>query len=115
MQSAADRDDWVEIVWDKISDNHTHNFNKYGTNIITNFDVSYDYNSSMHYSRKAFSIDGSDTIIPLQDSPDNPAVLGQRDGLSKKDIEKIEKMYCERPHANKAEKWLYSSLSRLFG
>ena len=65
MQSASERDDWVEIVWDKITEGTQNNFVKYSENVITNYGVDYDYGSVMHYPAVAFSIDGSATIIPL--------------------------------------------------
>jgi Astacin (Peptidase family M12A) len=32
---------------------------------VSDFGVGYDYNSVMHYSRKAFSKNGEDTLTPL--------------------------------------------------
>ena len=46
---------------------HEHNFNKYGTNFVTTFGTPYDYNSVMHYSRRAFSKNGQNTIVALSD------------------------------------------------
>ena len=46
----------------------------------------------MHYGKTAFSIDGSDTIIPLK--PLNGQVMGQRVAMSSNDIERINMMYC---------------------
>lgn len=66
MQSATDRDEFVQIVWDKIISGLEYNFDKYEANYISHFEVPYDYGSVMHYPRKAFSIDGSDTIIPIK-------------------------------------------------
>lgn len=64
MQSSSDRDDYVRIVWDGIIDNQKHNFNKYDTSVVTGFNVTYDYESIMHYSAYAFSKNGLATIIP---------------------------------------------------
>lgn len=96
QQSSSDRDEFVKIIWENILDGHERNFYKYEDTEETNFGVSYDYNSIMHYSRYAFSKDGSDTIEPLQ----NATGLGQRDGFSKKDLIKLNKMYeasCNQP------------------
>lgn len=79
-------------MFDKIQDGTSFNFDAYGSNIITNFGVEYDYGSVMHYGKTAFSIDGTDTIIPLKDLKGE--VMGQRQRLSKSDIERINKMYC---------------------
>ena len=46
----------------------------------------------MHYGKTAFSIDGSDTIVPLK--PLNGQVMGQRLRMSENDIQRINMMYC---------------------
>jgi len=84
MQSATERDEYVEIVWDKIQTGTEGNFNTYAANVITNHVVEYDYGSVMHYSRTAFSTDGSDTIVALREL--NGEVMGQRTRISDKDI-----------------------------
>lgn len=95
QQSATERDEYVKIVWNKIEEGTEFNFDAYGTNIISNFGVEYDYGSVMHYGKTAFSIDGTDTIIPLKDLKGE--TMGQRLKLSKNDIERINKMYCDAP------------------
>lgn len=95
QQAASERDEYVKIVWDKIEAGTEFNFDAYGSNIISNFDVEYDYGSVMHYGKTAFSIDGSDTIVALKDL--KGATMGQRLRLSENDIERINKMYCEEP------------------
>ncbi|CAO1442387.1 unnamed protein product [Diamesa tonsa] len=92
MQSATERDEYVEIVYDKIQQGMEHNFNIYGAAMINNFGVEYDYGSMMHYGKTAFSVDGSDTIVPLK--PLNGQVMGQRLRMSENDIERINMMYC---------------------
>nr|XP_032295602.1 zinc metalloproteinase nas-7 isoform X1 [Drosophila virilis] len=89
QQSATERDEYVKINWENILDGHAHNFNKYARTHITNFGVEYDYQSVMHYSSLAFSKNGKATIEPL----DPYASLGQRRGLSDKDISKLNEMY----------------------
>jgi hypothetical protein len=75
-QSREDRDTFVTIHWDKIQPGFEHNFNQH---ITDGDDVgAYDYGSIMHYPRDAFSVDGSDTITPV----DPTAQIGQRNGLS---------------------------------
>ncbi len=79
-QSREDRDAFVTIHWDKIQPGFEHNFNQH---ITDGDDVGpYDYGSIMHYPRDAFSIDGSDTITPV----DPAATIGQRTALSPGDI-----------------------------
>ena len=50
----------------------------------------YDYESLLHYGSLAFSANGEAT---LQARDDPMRVLGQTDGLSRKDIEKVNKLY----------------------
>lgn len=65
QHSAPDRDDFVEIVWDNIADGRENNFNKYNESYVSQFNVTYDYDSVMHYSSKAFSKNGNNTIQTL--------------------------------------------------
>lgn len=92
MQSATERDEYVQIVWDKIQSGTETNFDAYGSDYITNYNVEYDYGSVMHYPKTAFSIDGSDTIIPQKDL--GGLTMGQRLRLSTKDIARVNRMYC---------------------
>lgn len=86
-QSRQDRDSFVTIHWDKIIPGYENNFTQH---ITDGDDVgAYEYGSLMHYPRDAFSIDGSDTITPL-----NPnAQIGQRNGLSSGDIATVNSIY----------------------
>lgn len=79
MQSASNRDDFVAINWENIQENHKNNFNKYNDSYVDHFGSSYDYNSIMHYSKKAFSKNGNPTIVALKN---DTAKLGQRLGFS---------------------------------
>ncbi|XP_063698168.1 zinc metalloproteinase nas-4-like [Culicoides brevitarsis] len=89
MQSSFDRDDYVEIKWENLWPGTEHNFEKYNSSVVTGFGVPYDYNSVMHYGPLDFSINGLQTIVPR----DPNANIGQRTGLSRRDIEKINRMY----------------------
>lgn len=90
MQSTYDRDDYVVVLRENMQEGTEHNFNKYDKDFVSDFGITYDYNSVMHYSKFGFSIDGeSPTIVPK----DPYAQIGQRVGLSRKDIEKINRMY----------------------
>ncbi|XP_055588959.1 seminal metalloprotease 1-like [Uranotaenia lowii] len=88
MQSASNRDKYVRIQWKNIKKGHRHNFIKYGFSAVSDFGTPYDYASLMHYPPKSFSKNGRRTIVPLKD-----VVIGQRKGLSKIDIIKLNKMY----------------------
>lgn len=87
-QSREDRNSWVRINTANIEAGREHNFNQH----INDGDDHgpYDYNSIMHYDRFAFSSNGLPTIEPI-----NPAtaVIGQRTGLSSRDIDTVENIY----------------------
>lgn len=89
QQSSSNRDEYVKINWENISEGKEYNFSKYNTTFITSFGVDYDYGSIMHYSGKAFSKNGEPTIEPLI----NGTTLGQRKQLSESDVLKLNKMY----------------------
>lgn len=93
MQSATERDEFVEIIWDKIQPGMENNFNVYAVNVITQHGVEYDYGSVMHYPRTAFSIDGSDTILARKDL--NGEAMGQTVRMSEKDILRLNRAYCD--------------------
>uniref|UniRef100_A0A8C4RWE9 Metalloendopeptidase n=1 Tax=Erpetoichthys calabaricus TaxID=27687 RepID=A0A8C4RWE9_ERPCA len=89
----SDRDLYVEIIWEYISEDEVQNFEKQDTN---NLGTPYDYSSVMHYSNYAFTnVSGMATIVPI---PDPTVPIGQRQGLSPIDIERINLLYtCNRP------------------
>ncbi|XP_065341775.1 hatching enzyme 1.2-like [Cloeon dipterum] len=86
-QSRTDRNQHVNILWSNITPGREGNFDIRDS---TAFGVTYDYASVMHYSSKAFSSNGLPTIQTI-----NPAgaSIGQRNGFSQKDIQKINAMY----------------------
>ncbi|KAF5271849.1 hypothetical protein FQA39_LY07989 [Lamprigera yunnana] len=88
QQSATERDDYVTINWENIEEGKAYNFDKYGTDYITSYGLTYDYKSIMHYERKAFSKNGGDTITPHEN-----VEIGIYENLSDIDIEKISKMF----------------------
>jgi len=90
MQSATDRDEYVIIHWNNIQAGKEINFDKRTTSEITDFGVPYDYDSVMHYSANAFARKkGLITIEPK----DPNAKIGQRNGFSTRDLEKLAIMY----------------------
>jgi hypothetical protein len=85
-QSREDRDQFVTINWQNILQAQAHNFNQH---ITDGDDVgAYDYHSVMHYPRWAFSSNGQDTIVPIQN-----VEIGQREGLSPGDCLAVRTMY----------------------
>ncbi len=86
-QSRDDRDSFVTIYLENVISGMEHNFNQH---INDGQDVGfYDYDSIMHYPRKAFSKNGLDTIVPR----DPNVQIGQRNGLSTKDIQAVDFLY----------------------
>lgn len=88
-QSSAIRDNYIAVIEENIEPGKEFNFKKYSASVVSDYDVGYDYDSCLHYRPGAFSVNGLDTIVPL----DRSASIGQRTGLSKKDIDKINIMY----------------------
>uniref|UniRef100_A0A182Q180 Metalloendopeptidase n=1 Tax=Anopheles farauti TaxID=69004 RepID=A0A182Q180_9DIPT len=89
QQSASDRDEFVDIIWENIEKGTENNFNIYTDSVVTDFGVRYDYGSVMHYGATAFSINGQRTIVPK----DPNATIGQRLSMSERDISKLNWMY----------------------
>jgi hypothetical protein len=88
-QCRADRDQNVRIAYEHILSDYESQFTQlFGAGQDRGV---YDYDSIMHYPRRAFSKDGQDTIIPV-----NPgANIGQRNGLSVGDIKGLSETYAE--------------------
>jgi astacin len=86
-QSRNDRDDYVDVRFENIYRGYEHNFQIQSSN---GEDIGeYDYASIMHYPSWAFSKNGEDTIVPLQDGVE----IGQRTHLSDGDLDSIAQMY----------------------
>ncbi|CAG5852169.1 unnamed protein product [Menidia menidia] len=87
-QTRSDRDNYVRINWNNIIQSSAYNFHKHNTN---NLNTPYDYSSIMHYGRTAFSVGyGRETITPI---PNRNVAIGQRRGLSRWDIQRINLLY----------------------
>lgn len=85
-QSRADRDVFVDVLYENIQPSMAFNFDKH---VDDGEDMGeYDYGSIMHYPRWAFSKNGKDTIVPHGNQE-----IGQRKALSDGDITAIEYMY----------------------
>ncbi|XP_069805663.1 embryonic protein UVS.2-like [Dendropsophus ebraccatus] len=84
----SDRDDYITIMYQYISEGKRANFNKADTN---NLGLKYDYGSVMHYDRYAFTnTSGQPTIVP---KPDPNVTIGESNGLSPLDVAKINRLY----------------------
>ncbi|XP_073727834.1 meprin A subunit beta isoform X2 [Misgurnus anguillicaudatus] len=94
-QSRSDRDDYVSIIWDRITEGKEHNFNKYNDTTSSALNVPYDYGSMMHYSKKAFQNGTESTIVTK--IPAFSDVIGQRMEFSDSDVLKLNRLYnCTR-------------------
>ncbi|EDV99287.1 seminal metalloprotease 1 [Drosophila grimshawi] len=91
QQCSPNRDDFVQIVEENISEGKEKNFLKYDYDVVGDFDVAYDYGSILHYGPKAFSKNGKETIIALH--PDGKSEMGQRTVLSPADVTRLNTMY----------------------
>jgi hypothetical protein len=86
-QSREDRNKFVTVKPENVIDGLVHNFDQH---ISDGDDLgSYDYGSIMHYPRNAFSKNGQDTIVPTKAG----AAIGQRNGLSARDIAAVKLLY----------------------
>lgn len=92
-QSSPDRDKFVKIKYENILDGKAQNFRKYSSQIVSNFNSPYDFDSIMHYNRRTFSKNGHDTIETLD--PKNMKRIGQRRNMSARDAALIRNMYCQ--------------------
>ncbi|XP_059197329.1 meprin A subunit beta [Centropristis striata] len=90
-QSRADRDDYVNIMWDRIEPGKEHNFKTYDDTVSSSLGVPYDYGSVMHYSKTSFNIASDPTIVTK--IPHFMDVIGQRMGFSASDLTKLNRLY----------------------
>ncbi|GBP54866.1 Zinc metalloproteinase nas-14 [Eumeta japonica] len=101
-QSRPERDDYVDIRYNNIKPGSELNFKKADQKETADFGVTYDYNSVMHYSEYAFSRNGQKTIEPKVGG----VKLGQREGLSRGDVRKLNNMYnCKKDLPLIDKKW----------
>ncbi|CAH2093761.1 unnamed protein product [Euphydryas editha] len=109
-QSRPERDDFVKVKYENIKSGSENNFRKEDTKRSNDFGISYDYNSVMHYSEYAFSKNSKKTIEPMISG----VTLGQREGLSRSDVKKINNMYnCKKDEPQTG--WVGSIWQSLFG
>ncbi|XP_060662476.1 seminal metalloprotease 1-like [Drosophila nasuta] len=91
QQCSPNRDEFVKVIEENITEGRENNFKKYTEDRVGDFDVPYDYSSILHYSSLAFSKNGEATIIALD--PEGQAKMGQRIALSDGDIIRLNTMY----------------------
>jgi len=100
-QSRADRDNYVEIVWDNIEEDKEHNFEIHASGgYIPN---RYDFRSIMHYPPCAFDVgdcspaDCCSTIVMRPGYEEFAGVIGQRARFSHIDSLCAKFLYCNHP------------------
>ncbi|XP_026488942.1 zinc metalloproteinase nas-7-like [Vanessa tameamea] len=109
-QSRPERDNFVKIHYNNIKTGAENNFKKADPKRSNDYGISYDYNSVMHYSEHAFSKNSQKTIEPKVSG----VTLGQREGLSRGDVKKINNMYnCKKEEPQTG--WVGSIWQSLFG
>ena len=91
-----DRDRFIRVNYSKVRPDSIHNFNQHVRDADDAGD--YDYASIMHYPRNAFSVDGSDTIEPV----DPKAGIGQRQALSDGDVAAANSLIPPKPARRRA-------------
>ncbi|BFF94844.1 seminal metalloprotease 1-like [Drosophila madeirensis] len=91
QQCSPDRDEFVRIVEENISEGHAKNFVKYEDTDVGDYDQPYDYGSILHYSSLAFSVNGEPTIVATK--PEGQSLMGQRLSMSTTDIHRLNTMY----------------------
>lgn len=94
-QARNDRDNFVEIKWDNIKDDAKNNFQIEGNATVRSV---YDYCSIMQYPKYGFEIDPSQPTLGCKKNGVTttcPDCLGQRDALSKMDLDGLNQLYGE--------------------
>lgn len=94
-QNRVDRDKHIKINYDNIKADMFDNFKKVPEALTSAFNVTYDYDSVVHYSAYAFSTNKKATIEAISDKKMN-ARMGQRKAFSQGDIDKVNAMYCSK-------------------
>lgn len=94
MHSHENRDQYVRVLTENIDPDRMHNFNIVNPLLFSNFGTPYDFLSVMHYGPRAFSTNGEDTIQTLD--PAFQDQIGQREGLSAGDVQRLNAMYPMR-------------------
>lgn len=95
IHKGADRDKHIRIIWKNVIPEKKHKLKIKGNyDELSDFDVGYDVDSIMHYTKKAYSKNGKNTIETID--PTLIDRIGQRTSLSDGDIQRINRMYeCE--------------------
>ncbi|KAE9549779.1 hypothetical protein FO519_007008 [Halicephalobus sp. NKZ332] len=94
-QLRGDRDQFIKVNWENVNPQNYDFFAIADSKQFTSYGVKYDYGSIMHYNQYIASQYPTKPSMTAKVSPQtNNALMGQRKGLSARDIEIVNKMYC---------------------
>uniref|UniRef100_A0A0K0EY42 Metalloendopeptidase n=1 Tax=Strongyloides venezuelensis TaxID=75913 RepID=A0A0K0EY42_STRVS len=93
-QLRGDRDEYIQINWENINPQQYDFFAIADNKQFTSYGVQYDYGSIMHYDQLIASSNGKPSMTAKINPSVNQRLMGQRRGLSERDVEIIEKMFC---------------------
>ncbi|ELT90667.1 hypothetical protein CAPTEDRAFT_227538 [Capitella teleta] len=95
-QSRPDRDAFIEIHKENVSEGKLYNFEPRTWGEVTTLDVPYDLGSDMHYGAKFYAKDKNSSLTTVHTlDPHMSRVIGQRQELSFYDIKLANKAYCD--------------------
>lgn len=89
MQNAPDRDSYIRILWENIAPEYYDAFNVADKYQYSQYGIPYDLNSLMHYRSYAYSMNGKDTMVPL----DGTKSIHSDPALSDYDVARVKAMY----------------------
>lgn len=89
----SDRDQWVDIKWERIVPAMTRNFNKIPDAEIDLLGQAYDYGSIMHYGKGDFATTKGLVTIQSKHELGEGVKMGQRVALTAADIKKLNLAY----------------------
>lgn len=89
-QNRPDRDQYIKIRWENVPESKKHNFQKYNDSKVDSLNSTYDYKSFMQYSKKAFGVNDTVTLDPIQQGVFQ---LGQRVGFTHSDQQQAMGLY----------------------
>uniref|UniRef100_A0A0K0ESM0 Metalloendopeptidase n=1 Tax=Strongyloides stercoralis TaxID=6248 RepID=A0A0K0ESM0_STRER len=93
-QLRGDRDEYIKINWENINPQQYDFFAIADSKQFTSYGVQYDYGSIMHYDQLIASSNGKPSMTAKINPLVNQRLMGQRRGLSERDVEIIQKMFC---------------------
>ncbi|XP_076445894.1 uncharacterized protein LOC143283535 [Babylonia areolata] len=102
-QARKDRDQYVRILEDNVSERFLKDFEKIKGRLSTSRGFPYDYTSVMHYSKFAFTRNGKPTIEVIGVGKKLGLTVKQRGGLSTIDMAQLRDMYHCNLHTDTAD------------